>query len=292
MNKLNFSHFYYFYVVAKEGSIKGASEKLHVSQPTISDQLKLLEEFFGCILFERKHRSLYLTKEGKLALKYAETIFDLSRELTSRLKNKFNLPKKSLDIGITHFISHYFLYDNILPLFQQQDVTINIRENERHLLLAELEEGNLDMVFTDSKDSLASTMTSYRMGVNKTFVVAHKKFAKYKRNFPQSLANIPFFNYSSNSFLRFEIEVFFAQNSITPRILGEGDDIDLFQMVTEKGLGFTIVPEVAMKRFCLNKNVIVLGELEELQTSVWGIIKKSYKGIGYQLLSQKLTVPD
>ena len=68
MNRLNFNHFYYFYIVAREGSIKSAAEKLFVSQPTISDQLKLLEEYFECKLFERKHRQLSLTKEGELAL--------------------------------------------------------------------------------------------------------------------------------------------------------------------------------------------------------------------------------
>ena len=44
MDRFNFNHLFYFYVVAKEGSIKLAAEKLHISQPTISDQIKLLEE--------------------------------------------------------------------------------------------------------------------------------------------------------------------------------------------------------------------------------------------------------
>jgi LysR family transcriptional activator of nhaA len=288
MERLNFNHLYYFYVVSKEGSIKDAAEKLHVSQPTISDQLKLLEEYFGCLLFERKNRSLFLTKEGKLALRYAEQIFELGNEITSRLRNKIQIPKRSLDIGITHFMSHYFLYDTILPLFKQDNVSINIKENQRHLQLAELEEGNLDIVFTDNKDSISSTMEAYRVGVNRTFAVAHKKFRKYKRDFPESLNQIPFFNYTNDSFLKFEIELFFSKNGLTPRIIGEADDIDLFQVVTERGLAFTIVPEVAKNRLCQNKDIIVLGELEELQTSVWGIIKKSYKGLGYQLLRNEL----
>lgn len=287
MDVLNFKHFFYFYIVAKEGSIKEASKKLHVTQPTISDQIKLLEEYLDCLLFERRNRSLVLTKEGQLALEYAQKVFDTSNELTYRLRNKIKLPKRSLDIGITHFMSHYFLYDTILPLYTQTDISINIKENKRHLLLADLEEGNTDLVFTDNKDTISNSMEAYRVGVNKTFAVAHKKYLK-DVPFPELLNSIPFLNYTNNSFLKYEIEMFFSKNSICPRIIGEADDIDLFQIVCEEGLAFTIVPETAKNRLCQNKNIVLLGELEELQTSVWGIIKKNYKGLGYKLLKDQL----
>ncbi len=274
--------------MAKEGSVKLAAEKLHVSQPTISDQIKLIEEYFQTELFERRNRALFLTKEGKMALKYAEKMFDMANELTYRLRNKVELPKRTLDIGITHFMSHYFLYDRILPLFEQSNVSINIKENQRHLLLADLEHGDLDIVFTDNKESISSTMDAYRVGINRTYAVAHKKFAKAKKNFPAQLAEIPFFNYTNESFLKYEIELFFTKNAIVPRVIGEADDIDLLEMVTKNAFAFTIVPEVAKKRMTLDKDVVVLGELEELQTSVWGIIKNSNKGLGYKLLRNEL----
>ncbi len=288
MERLNFNHLYYFYIVAKEGSIKAASEKLFVSQPTISDQIKLLEDYFDCQLFERRNRSLFLSTEGEFALNYAEGIFSQGRELTRRLRNQIQIPKKSIDIGVTHFMSHHFLYETILPLFNQDEIVVNVKEGQKHLLLADLEEENLDMVFTDGQDLTSSSMSSYRIGVNKTYVVAHKKYQKYKKGFPESLAKLPFFNYTKNSYLKYEIELFFSKNSITPKVIGEGDDRDLMEMVTVQGLAFTIVPEAAKQKFCTNKNLIVLGEIAELQTSVWGIIKKNYTGYGYQLLKNKL----
>lgn len=286
MERLNFNHLYYFYVVAQEGSIKQAAEKIHVSQPTISDQIKLLEEYFNCSLFERKNRALYLTKEGVAALDFARSIFDLSNDLTRRMRNKLDLPKSSLDIGITYHMSHYFLYDHLLPLFSQSEISIKIHENERHLLLAELDEGNIDMMFTDSRDGLSPKMESYRVGMNKTFVVAHKKFAKAKKSFPNGLDRLPFVHYTSDSFLKFEIDLFFAKYGISPIVIGEADDIDFHELVTKQGLAFTIVPELAQKRFCMDKNIVVLGELTELQTSVWGVIKNDYRGLGYNLLTK------
>ena len=71
-------------------------------------------------------------------------------------------------------------------------------------------------------------MISYRMGINKTFVVGHKKYLKFKKNFPESLNSIPFFNYTNESSLKYEIDLFFAKNSLTPKVIGEADDIDLF----------------------------------------------------------------
>ena len=288
LERLNFSHLFYFYIVSREGSIKVAAEKLHVSQPTISDQIKLLEQFFKAQLFERKNRSLVLTKEGILALEYAEKIFDLSSQLTARLRNKVELPKTSLDIGITHIMSQYFLYETILPVFDQDEIAINLRENERHLLLADLEEGLVDLVFTDTKDGISANMDAYRVGENRIFAVAHKKYQKHKKLFPESLSAIPFFSYTNESFLKYEIELYFAKNNISPKVVGEADDMDLFEVVTDKGIAFTIVPETAKNRLCQNKDIIILGELEELQTSVWGIIKNSYKGLGYKLLKKDL----
>lgn len=288
LSHLNFNHLYYFYVVSNEGSIKAAAEKLHISQPTISDQIKLLEEYFQCKLFERRNRALFLTKEGKFAVTYAEKIFDTASEITFRLRNKVELPKRTLDIGVTHFMTQYFLYDTITPLFNQNEVSINVRENERHLLLAELEEGNIDIVFTDTKDNISRTMDAYRVGLNRTFAVAHKSYKVKKSSFPENLNKIPFFNYTNDSFLKYEIELFFSKNNLSPKVIGEADDIDLFQLITEKGLAFTIVPEVAKNRLIKNKEIIVLGEIEELQTSVWGIVKKDYKGLGYKLLKKQL----
>ncbi|EQC50153.1 transcriptional regulator, LysR family [Bacteriovorax sp. BSW11_IV] len=284
MERLNYNHLYYFYVVAKLGSIKEASEKLHVSQPTISDQLKLLEDFFQCKLFDRRNRSLILNQEGKLALEYAEKIFSLGNEATAQLRGKFHLPKQTLDIGISLSMSPFFVYEKLLPLFNNNDVTIKVQEGERHYLLADLEEGKLDIVFTDSKDLLPSTTNAYRVGVNKTFAVAHKKFLKHKKGFPSSLNEIPFFSYSNSSSIRSELELFFTKHAIAPKVIGEADDIELLQMMTEKGMAFTVVPEVAKNRICKNKDVIILGELKELQTSVWGIIKNNYKGQALDLL--------
>ena len=67
-NALNYHHLLYFWAVAKEGSLRRASELLHVSQPSISAQLKQLEESLGAPLFTHTTRNLILTDTGQKVL--------------------------------------------------------------------------------------------------------------------------------------------------------------------------------------------------------------------------------
>ena len=74
MEWLNFHHLRYFWMVARKGGVRRAAEELHVSQPSISAQLHLLEESLGQKLFRRSGRNLVLTDAGQLVLNYADEI--------------------------------------------------------------------------------------------------------------------------------------------------------------------------------------------------------------------------
>ena len=275
MERLNLNHLWYFYVTAKEGSVKDAAEKLHISQPTISDQIRNLEEFLNCKLFERRNRALFLTEPGKRALEYSERIFSLSFELTRVLKNKERLRRENLVIGLTPFMSQFFSYEHVVPLFSDSNVRVEIVENEKHLLIAELEAENIDIVFATSNDGLPPNVISHRVGLNRTFAVAHKKFKNFKKSFPKGLDEIPYFGHTENSLLKYEIELFFTKTGLSPKVIGRGDNLELFTLMAEGGLAFTIVSEAGMERMTRNKDLIVLGELEELQTSVFALAKNS-----------------
>ena len=88
MEWLNYHHLRYFWTVAKEGSLARAAEKLHVSQPSISEQIRELESAFGEKLFQREGRNNKLTATGRMVFGYAEEIFALGRELTNAVKQR------------------------------------------------------------------------------------------------------------------------------------------------------------------------------------------------------------
>ena len=71
----NFRHLYYFWVVAKEGSITRAAERLGLAVQTVSSQITLLEQSIGKALFTQQGRRLVLSEAGEVAHKYADQIF-------------------------------------------------------------------------------------------------------------------------------------------------------------------------------------------------------------------------
>src|SRR5215212_11333146 len=105
MEWLNFHHLRYFWTVARKGGVRKAAEELHVSQPSISAQLRLLEESLGEKLFKRSGRNLVLSDAGQLVLTYADEIFSAGRELMSAVKQQPGGRALRLSVGMTDALS-------------------------------------------------------------------------------------------------------------------------------------------------------------------------------------------
>lgn len=88
MEWLNYHHLFYFWSVAKHGTIAKACEELRLAQPTISKQLRLLEETLGEKLFERTGRHLGPTEMGRIVYKYADDIFSIGQDLLNTVKGR------------------------------------------------------------------------------------------------------------------------------------------------------------------------------------------------------------
>ena len=119
MDWLNYHHLLYFWTVAKEGGLRLASEKLKVSQPSISAQVHALEEALGEKLFQRKGRSLELTEMGQFAFGYAEEIFSLGTEFiaaVTSLKPTRKRPPR-FTIGIEDSFPKLLSFEILKPVF-------------------------------------------------------------------------------------------------------------------------------------------------------------------------------
>ncbi len=86
MDGLNHHHLRVFWTAAREGGVTRASEKLHVSQPTVTTQIRSLEQALGQKLFTRSGRRLVLTEAGRAAYRYADEIVGLGQELIDAMK--------------------------------------------------------------------------------------------------------------------------------------------------------------------------------------------------------------
>src|SRR5215475_13705345 len=139
LNALNYHHLLYFWAVAKEGSLRKASEILHVSQPSISAQLRQLEESLGAPLFTRTTRSLVLTDTGQTVLEYAEEIFSLGRELLTAVQQQPGQRPLRLHIGVADSVPKIIVRQHLTPVFELgRSVLVICREGSLEELITQL----------------------------------------------------------------------------------------------------------------------------------------------------------
>lgn len=107
-NRMDIRVLRYFVTVAREGSITNAANFLHVTQPTLSRQLKELEEELGKTLFIRSTTKIKLTKEGMLLRKRAEDILDMVEKTRDEFRSMDDITGGDIHIGCaeTHAIKH------------------------------------------------------------------------------------------------------------------------------------------------------------------------------------------
>ncbi len=139
MRTLNLHHLRYFWAIAHEGSLTRAAGKLHLSQSALSAQLKKLEEQLGHPLFDRLGRRLILTEAGRIALDYADTIFQAGEELLDTLQGRPFDSQQVLRVGAITTLSRNFQIEFLGPLVGRAGVELIVRSGTMRELLSELE---------------------------------------------------------------------------------------------------------------------------------------------------------
>ena len=147
---LNFNHLRYFWAVAHEGSLTRAAERLNLSQSALSVQIQKLERQMGHPLFERVGRRLVLTEAGRIALDYADTVFQAGDELMSTLGGRPPASRQILRVGALTTLSRNFQLEFLRPLVGRADVELIVRSGTTRDLLAQLEAHAIDVVLSNS----------------------------------------------------------------------------------------------------------------------------------------------
>ena len=196
MDWLNYHHLLYFWTVAREGSIARACEKLRLAQPTISGQLRLLEDSLGEKLFEKRGRGLAVTEVGRVVYRYADEIFGIGRELQDVLRGRPRGRALRLVVGISDLVPKLIAYRVLEPVLRQTEaVRIVCDEDTPDRLLAELAEHRLDLVLSDAPIPPTAPVKAFNhlLGTcTVTLFAAPRVAARYRRNFPACLDRAPF----------------------------------------------------------------------------------------------------
>src|SRR5688500_13885427 len=115
MQWLNYHHLLYFWLTAKERSVTKAAKRLRLAQPTVSEQIRQLEEALGVKLFERKGREMALTDSGLIVEDYADQIFALGEQMLDVLQGTRVPERLKLIVGVADVLPKLIVYRLLLP---------------------------------------------------------------------------------------------------------------------------------------------------------------------------------
>lgn len=275
MEWLNYHHLLYFWMVARRGSIARACEDLRLAQPTISGQLRALEESLGEKLFVRQGRRLVLTEAGKVVYRYAEEIFTLGNELTDVLKGRPRNRPMRLIVGVSDLIPKLIAYRILEPaLSLKGGVQIECYEDTPEKLLVRLSAHELDLVLTDAPAhaSVRVRVFNHLLGSSGVALFASPPLANhYRKGFPKSLSGAPFLLPMKSSALRQILDDWFETNDIQPRIVGEFQDTALVTVFGQAGVGIFGVPAAIEEEVTTRYRMRKLGELGGREAEYYAI---------------------
>ena len=267
MEFLTYHHLRYVWVVATEGGLRKAAEKLHVSQPTISAQIAALEGVLEEKLFRRGGRALALTEAGQRVFSYAEAIFSLGQELLDATRQQPGARPVRVHIGITDSLPKLMSYEIIKPIFKlEQPIQAVCLEGKAADLLGQLASHRLDIVLADepAPSSLPIKVFNHFLGeCGVAFCAEPKLAATLKRKFPKSLNDAPALLPAGSTVLRQSLEKWFQAEEIRPRLVAEFDDAALMKVAAVDGLGFFAVPTLVVKEAVTRYGFQIIGRTEE-----------------------------
>lgn len=245
---MDFKQLTYFITVVDEGTISAAAKKLHMTQPPLSTQIKLLENEIGCLLFERGPRSIRLTDAGRIMYDRAVSLLRMSSLMQEELKEYQHGSQGTLRLGIVSSVSSTSFCRWIQDFHNKYpNIYFEISEANTYQLLEKLRDGFIE---------LAIVRTPFPTGdfqcipLKEEYIVAagHKSFFQsFSEKIPvEELSRIPLILYR-----RWEpiISEIFHSRDLQLTIFCKNDDARTTAFWADAGLGVGILPEAAVTLF-------------------------------------------
>jgi LysR family transcriptional regulator, transcriptional activator of nhaA len=253
IRRLNYQHLLYFRSVVRTGSLTRACEELALSAPTVSSQLRTLEERLGEKLLAKSGRNLVPTEVGKLVYGYANEIFTLGQELLGALEHRPSTRPLRLLVGIDDVVPKEIAYRIVEPGMQlKQPVRVVCREGTLERLVADLAVHAVDIVLSDAPvtPTLDIRTYSHSLGGCKVYWMATPALARtLRRGFPKSLDGVPVLLPTDDTAIRRALDQWLDRQGVRPLMLGEFEDYALLREFARAGHGFAPVPSVLEAQF-------------------------------------------
>jgi LysR family transcriptional activator of nhaA len=272
---LNFKHLHYFRTVAKTGAVNRAAEKLHLTPQTLSGQISAFEARLGTPLFRRAGRRLELTDAGRLALAYADEIFQVGAELEDVLQNRTAARVAPFRVGVADAVPKSIAHQLLAPALRlEEPARLVCTENRLERLVAELAIHRLDMVLADRPLPPNTDVKGYshvlgECGVG--FFATPELAGRLVGAFPQTLNGAPLLLPGEESALRAPLLRWLERQGVRPQVVGEFDDSALMHAFGCAGAGVFPVPMTSEVASALPPAMAKLGETLDVRERFFAI---------------------
>ena len=275
MEWLNYHHLLYFWMVAREGTVARAAERLRLAPPTVTGQIRALESVLGEKLFERAGRRLRLTEMGQLVFRHADEIFARGRELMDAVKGRPTGRPVRFVVGVADAVPKLIAFRLLEPVLSlAEPLRLVVREQSTPRLLAALAVHELDVVLADTPagPDVNVRAFSHLLGdCGVTLFAAPDLAARHRRRFPRALDGAPFLLPGEGSSLRRELDRWFEKQQLRPRVVGEFDDSALVKVFGQRGSGIFAAPSAIEPDVRRQYGVAVVGRLDEVRERFYAI---------------------
>ena len=275
MDWLNYHHLLYFWTTARAGSIAAAASQLHLSQPTLSSQIKKLERSLGLALFQRRGRTLELTEMGQIAYRYADEIFGLGQELLDALRGRPVGGALRFVVGIPDVVPKLIVHRLLAPVLEMPEpVHLVTYEGKFDQLLADLALHKLDVVLAENPLPPTASVRafSHPLGECTTcFLATPGLAARHRQDFPTSLNGAPMLLPTQNTAARRALEQWFDRHHVRPAVQHEFEDSALLKVFGQAGAGLFPSPSAIAAEVCRQYAVEWVGEAAEVRQSYYAI---------------------
>lgn len=275
MRGLNYNHLYYFWVVAREGSVVAASKVLFLTPQTVTGQLRALERTLGGRLFAPAGRGIALTELGHTVFGYAQEIFRLGSELQAAVTGRSVDRPLPFRVGAVDALSKVVVQRLLAPaLALGRAVHLSCREGPLEELAADLALHKLDLVLADTPLAADLDLRAFNHLLGESgiaFFAAPALRERYPQPFPQVLAEAPLLLPAPRGALRGAIDHWLDRHDIRPQIAGEFDDSSLMKSFGKAGVGAFPSPGVVADDITRQYGVIPLGATDEVRERFYAI---------------------
>lgn len=236
----------YFVAIAETGNFTRASERNHVSQPSLSQQIQKLETEVGHKLFHRLGRKAVLTEAGTAFLERARRILFEVENATKELGDKRGLGRR-ITVGAVQTVMPYLITPLIARLRDEHpNLLIGAREDFRGSLLRAVVEGDVDLAV------VPQPVKDHRISIEPLFtepllLVVGKRHPIASRTeiTVNDLAGETFVSLGDSSSLAAQIQAFFGDQQFRPQIGFRCAQVATLKQIVASGLGISLLPQLA-----------------------------------------------